>query len=81
MYFLPLNYYNSIGFYSDLYDKTYYNGYGFNFYYKAFRYYQDSRNRIATTGWILWTVLTPIITVLSIGLICFVTELNKRTMS
>ena len=33
VYYLPPNYYTAIGFYSPVYLKIYYNGYGYNFYY------------------------------------------------
>ena len=44
VYYLPPNYYTAIGFYSPVYLMTYYNGYGYNFYYGAYGYYQDSPN-------------------------------------
>ena len=44
VYYLPPNYYTAIGFYSPVYLMAYYNGYGYNFYYGAYGYYQDSSN-------------------------------------
>lgn len=38
-YYLPPNYYNKVGYYSTLYSKIYYNGYGYNFYYGKYGYY------------------------------------------
>ena len=46
VYYLPPNYYNPIGYYSSLYGKTYYNGYGYNFYYGKYGYYQNSPNEV-----------------------------------
>ena len=44
VYYLPLNYYDPIGYYSTLYKQTYYDGYGYNFYYGEYAYYADSPN-------------------------------------
>ena len=41
-YYLPPNYYNPVGYYSSLYLMVYYNGYGFNFYYGEYSYYEKS---------------------------------------
>ena len=38
-YYLAPNYYSSKGFYSPVYLKIYYNGYGYNFYYNQYGYY------------------------------------------
>ena len=56
-YYLPLNYYNPIGYYSQLYLMTYYDGYGYNFYYGEYGYYQDSLNEIVDDGPFLFTLL------------------------
>ena len=45
-YYLPPNYYNAIGYYSPMYAKIYYNGYGYNFYYRKTGYYAASPNAI-----------------------------------
>jgi len=45
-YYLPPNYYNAIGYYSPLYRIKYYNGYGYNFYYRKYNYYADSPNAV-----------------------------------
>ena len=44
VYYLPGNYYTAIGYYSPVYLQVYHNGYGYNFYYQKYGYYQDSSN-------------------------------------
>ena len=44
VYYLPTGYYNPVGYYSPKYFRIYFNGYGYNFYYGAYGYYQDSLN-------------------------------------
>ena len=46
VYYLPPNYYTAIGFYSPVYLDIYYNGYGYNFYYGKYGYYQNSPNAV-----------------------------------
>ena len=46
VYYLPPNYYTPIGYYSYLYGLVYYNGYGYNFYYATYGYYQYSVNEV-----------------------------------
>ena len=41
-YYKPANYYNSLGFYSTVYLRVYYDGYGYNFYYGNYGYYEYS---------------------------------------
>ena len=43
-YYLPPAYYQAGGYYSSQYKKTYYNGYGWNFYYQQGNYYANSPN-------------------------------------
>ena len=43
-YYLPVGYVSVIGYYSILHNKIYYDGYGYNFYYGAFAYYETSPN-------------------------------------
>ena len=45
-YYLPPNYYNAIGYYSPMYRIKYYNGYGYNFYYRKYNYYASSPNAV-----------------------------------
>ena len=60
MYYLPVNYYDPIGYYSDEYQLNYYNGYGYNFYYGEYKYYEKSLNLEAHSGedpsWVGWLV-------------------------
>ena len=44
VYYLPSNYYNSTGYYSNAYETIYYDGYGYNFYYGDYGYYEYSVN-------------------------------------
>ena len=44
VYYLPANYYNAAGYYSSTFSKTYYDGYGYNFYYGTYGYYDYSVN-------------------------------------
>ena len=46
VYYRPLNYYSAIGYYSTLYLLVYHNGYGYNFYYNKYGYYQNSANDV-----------------------------------
>ena len=39
-----MNYYDPIGYYSHKYKLEYYNGYGYNFYYGEYEYYEKSPN-------------------------------------
>ena len=43
-YYLPPNFSTKNGYYSPEYLKIYYNGYGYNFYYGVYGYYQNSSN-------------------------------------
>ena len=45
-YYLPKNYYNAAGYYSTLFLLTYYDGYGYNFYYGQYGYYEYSVNDV-----------------------------------
>ena len=40
LYFKPENYYDPVGYYSERYKKTYYDGYGHNFFYGQGDYYE-----------------------------------------
>ena len=42
VYYLPLNFFNPVGYYSVVYNRVYYDGYGFNFYYGRYGYYESS---------------------------------------
>ena len=54
VYYRPLMYYNAIGYYSTLYLMIYFNGYGYNFYYNKYGYYENSPNDVETnTGTII----------------------------
>jgi hypothetical protein len=44
VYYLPVGFVSTTGFYSPRYGITYYNGYGYNFYYGAYGYYEFSVN-------------------------------------
>ena len=44
VYYRPDNFYWEIGYYSLVYKDTYYDGYGYNFYYGVYGYYENSRN-------------------------------------
>ena len=61
-----MNYYDAIGFYSPVYGLTYYNGYGYNFYYGQYGYYEYSVNQTQTT-----LGAASIIIVIAVILFCF----------
>jgi hypothetical protein len=44
VYYLPPDYYNEEGYYSETYSLKYYDGYGYNFYYGEYGYYEYSVN-------------------------------------
>jgi hypothetical protein len=43
-YYVPSNYYTKTGYFSPTYSLTYYDGYGYNFYYGKYGYYEFSIN-------------------------------------
>ena len=45
VYYRPINYYNPIGYYSTVFLLVYYDGYGYNFYYGTYGYYEYSVNQ------------------------------------
>jgi hypothetical protein len=49
-YYLPPRGYIHAAYYSTLYGKIYTNGYGFNFYYKKYGYYEYSVNPVLAAG-------------------------------
>ena len=44
VYYRPADYYNANGYYSNVFLIVYYDGYGYNFYYGDFGYYEYSLN-------------------------------------
>ena len=50
VYYLPVNYYSAAGYYSTTYEKVYYDGYGYNFYYATSGYYEYSLHPEEETG-------------------------------
>ena len=44
VYYKPENYYNATGYYSTTFTLVYYDGYGYNFYYGDYGYYEYSLN-------------------------------------
>ena len=62
-YYRPLGYYNALGYYSILHARIYYDGYGYNFYYGKYAYYENSPN---DTNYV--DIVT---TILTLGCICF----------
>jgi hypothetical protein len=54
-YFKPAGYYNAEGYLSPFYDKLYYDGYGYNFYYGAYCYYEYSVNDYRKTK--VWVII------------------------
>lgn len=50
VYYIPPDYYNATGYYSEVYLMTYYNGYGYNFYYGEYGYYEYSVNAYTAEG-------------------------------
>ena len=59
MYFRPTGFKKERSYYSLTYRKAYYDGYGFNFYYGNYGYYENSKNDIKVDhwGWISWVLL------------------------
>ena len=50
---MPENYYSRLGYYSITYGTLYYDGYGYNFYYKTYGYYEysDHPDEVGAIGW------------------------------
>ena len=73
-----MNYYNAIGYYSPFYSTIYYNGYGYNFYYLQYGYYQDSPNSYGANGAeptnYIGVIFVVIIICCCIGLCCFLSK-------
>ena len=70
VYYLPPNYYNAIGYYSPVYLQIYYNGYGYNFYYGKYGYYQDSPNA-GGAGGVVGIIVVLLIIACCIGICCY----------
>lgn len=51
VYYLPQNYYNPMGYNSTTYGMMYYDGYGYNFYYKTYGYYEYSVHPENALAW------------------------------
>ena len=71
VYYLPPNYVSVVGYYSPLYLQIYYNGYGYNFYYGKYGYYQDSSNG-GGSGGIVGIIVVILIIACCIGLCCYI---------
>lgn len=56
-YYKPYNFYDKMGYYSETYNQTYYDGYGYNFYYGAYGYYQNSPTDIDFSNLIVTIVI------------------------
>jgi hypothetical protein len=75
VYYLPPNYYNAAGYNSTTYGLVYYDGYGYNFYYKTYGYYEYSINEepnffVMVGIDILWTII--------VGFVCFIVEFLRE---
>lgn len=62
-YYLPENYIKESGYYSDTYDVVYYDGYGYNFYYGDYAYYEFSQNEEAPTD----KFIMPPLSIIALG--------------
>jgi hypothetical protein len=69
-YYRPIGYYNARGYYSLVYGKIYYNGYGYNFYTRRYGYYQTSANAIIVGGAVGTGVIVAVVIV--VMLLCCV---------
>ena len=56
VYYLPVNYYSAVAYYSVTYGLMYYDGYGYNFYYNTYGYYEYSDHPDEPAGGIPWWV-------------------------
>jgi len=56
MYFKPVGFYDDLAYFSTTYNKTYYDGYGYNFYTGNYGYYEKSENT-PTNNDALWVSL------------------------
>ena len=65
-YYLPYNFYDKKGYYSVSKDKIYYDGYGYNFYYGKYGYYETSPTDVDAGN----VVIILIITLTTIALLC-----------
>lgn len=52
-YYLPIGFTAAAAYYSLRYHETYYDGYGYNFYYGQYAYYEDSPNDSENMGYII----------------------------
>lgn len=69
-YYKHENYFNAKGYYSDKFSKIYYDGYGYNFYYGGYAYYEYSTHPTATSS-IITYVLSITVAVICFGCICW----------
>ena len=60
VYYKPTDYYNKAGYYSTTFSLVYYDGYGYNFYYGDYGYYEYSLNEEKDwrNGW-YWQLVFP----------------------
>ena len=58
VYFLPVGLHFPIAYYSPMYGRLYYDGYGYNFYYGQYGYYEYSFNGVESktmmSGWTIF---------------------------
>ena len=57
-YFRPIGFVSTVGYYSNYYLLTYYDGYGFNFFYGDYSYYENSENNDEDIFYIIVFVMT-----------------------
>ena len=74
-YFRPDDYINESGYYSSKYDTIYRDGYGYNFFYDTYGYYEYSihpKDKAANVGAIIGTVIA-----VAVLLVIFVLQFKK----
>lgn len=64
-YFLPAGFYTSVAYYSVMFGKMYYDGYGYNFYYGNYGYYEYSEHPPAPAN------ETTLAIIMGAGCLCF----------
>ena len=67
VYYKPSDYYNPAGYYSTTFLMIYYDGYGYNFYYHLYGYYEYSVNDVAGVE----TLVLVLVGIFAAGVICF----------
>ena len=81
VYYRPANYYNAAGFYSTVYLMNYYDGYGYNFYYGTYGYYEYSVHPESHMGTVwMGIVLLVMFCVIPICYVLYMTKYHPESL-